>query len=73
MDATEQVRILESSLARQISWISLADSKSGLAFALDTAMLGVPAAGSPKQLGAWAPAPATFALLAAALLAVSLA
>ncbi len=64
MEITERIRFLETNLGRQLSWIGAADSRSALAFALNTGMLGVLAAISPKQATAWAVAPAVFASFA---------
>ena len=62
---TDLVSFLEKNLARQISWISAADSKISFVFAIDTAMLGLLAAVSPKAASSWAVAPAIFAAFAA--------
>jgi len=72
------VGFLEVNLARQISWIGVADSKISFVFAVSTAMLGVLAAVSPKAVEGWAVAPAIFAAFAtvfglASLLLLSLA
>ena len=72
METTERIRFLEANLGRQLSWISAADSRSTLAFALNTGMLGVLAAVSPKQATAWCVAPAIFASFAVALALASL-
>ncbi|TFH58738.1 MAG: hypothetical protein E4G91_09330 [Candidatus Zixiibacteriota bacterium] len=57
---------LERNLSRQITWISVADSKISFVFAVNTAMLGVLAAVSPKVAIGWDVAPAIFAAFAAA-------
>jgi hypothetical protein len=72
METTERIRFLEANLGRQLSWIRAADSRLTLAFALNTGMLGVLAAVSPKQATAWAVAPAIFASFAAAFALASL-
>ena len=66
MSDIDRVTFLEASLARQLGWIAAADSKASFVFAIDTAMLGVLAAVSPKTGSAWAVAPAIFAAFAVA-------
>ena len=66
MSDIDQVSFLEANLARQLGWIAAADSKASFGFAIDTAMLGLLAAVSPKSGSAWAVAPAIFASFAAA-------
>ncbi len=56
---------LEANLSRQIAWIGAADSKISFVFAINTAMLGVLAAVSPRATDSWAVAPAIFAAFAA--------
>jgi len=72
VETTERIRFLEANLDRQLSWIRATDSKLALAFALNTGMLGVLAAVSPKQACAWDVAPAIFASFAAAFALASL-
>jgi len=72
METTERIRFLETNLGRQLSWIRAADSRAALAFALNTGMLGVLAAVSPKQATAWGVAPAILASFAAAFALASL-
>ena len=72
METGERVRFLETNLGRQLSWIRAADSRSALAFALNTGMLGFLAAVSPKQATAWGVVPAIFASFAAAFALASL-
>lgn len=57
---------LEINLSRQITWIGVADSKISFVFAVNTAMLGVLAAVSPRATGDWTIAPAIFAAFACA-------
>ncbi len=69
---TDQISFLEKNLARQIAWISAADSKISFVFAIDTALLGLLAAVSPKQASSWTVAPAIFAAFAAVFVLASL-
>jgi len=62
---TERISFLEENLARQLAWISAADSKISFVFAIDTAMLGLLAAVSPMAVCSWRVAPAVFAGFAA--------
>jgi hypothetical protein len=73
MESAERIRLLEGNLDRQLAWIRAADGRSALAFALNTGMLGVLAAVSPKQATAWNLAPAIFAAFAVTLALASLA
>ncbi len=61
MDISEKISLLESNLARQLSWISAAESKGSFIFAVDTALLGVLAAIAPSTSASWNIAPAIFA------------
>ena len=72
MNDNERIGFLEGNLARQLSWIGAADSKTAFAFAVNTAMLGLLAAVSPKVVNGWMLAPAIFAAFAAALSLASL-
>ncbi len=67
MSDIDQVNFLEANLTRQLGWIAAADSKVSFAFAVDTAMLGVLAAVSPRTGSAWGVAPAICAAFAVAL------
>lgn len=62
---SERTSFLEKSLARQLAWISAADSKISFVFAIDTAMLGILVAVSPVSISSWAVAPAVFSAFAA--------
>ena len=62
-----RISFLEKNLARQLAWIAAADSKTPFVLAINTAMLGLLAAVSPKSIKDWTTAPAIFASLAAAL------
>lgn len=64
MDNEARITVLVASLARQIEWIKQADAKANVAFAFNTAMLGLLAAVSPKTLVAWSFLPGLFALAA---------
>ncbi|MEX2170601.1 MAG: hypothetical protein WD851_14900, partial [Pirellulales bacterium] len=66
MSDIDRVNLLEANLARQLDWIAAADSKASFVFAIDTAMLGVLAAVSPRTGSAWAVAPAIVAAFAVA-------
>jgi hypothetical protein len=59
------ISFLESNMARQLGWISAADSKASLVFAIDIAMLGLLAAVSPTTGTEWTLAPAIFAAFTA--------
>lgn len=72
MEDRENVRFLESNLARQLAWINAADSKISFVFAIDTAMLGLLAAISPAKVGDWTVVPAVLAAVAAVLVLISL-
>ena len=48
MDSDKKLAVMESSLARQLSWIAAADGKTGMVLAIDTAMLGTLAALAPR-------------------------
>ena len=72
MMTTDLIRFLETNLGRQLSWISAADARSAIAFAMNTGMLGGLAAVSPKQATAWDCTPAIFASFAAAFAITSL-
>lgn len=72
MNDNERIGFLEGSLARQLSWIGAADSKTAFVFAVNTVMLGLLAAVSPKAVSGWTLAPAIFAAFAAALSLASL-
>ncbi len=61
---TERISLLEKNLARQIAWISAADSKISFVFAIDTAILGLLAAVSPTAVSNWKSAPTVFAATA---------
>jgi len=67
VNSAERVSFLETNLARQLAWVAAADSKTSFVFAVNTAMLGLLAAASPKAVSGWAIAPAIFAAFAAAL------
>lgn len=71
-DRSDLLQFLEANLARQLSWISMADSKTSFVFAVNTAMLAVLAAVSPKSASDWTVVQAVFAALAAALAMASL-
>lgn len=64
MSDIDRVNILEATLARQLGWIAAADTKVSFVFAIDTAMLGVLAAVSPRAGSAWSVAPAICAAFA---------
>lgn len=64
MTNKDRIWFLEASLTRQLGWIAAADSKASLAFAIDTAMLGLLAAVAPKTASAWTVAPAILASFA---------
>ena len=64
INETERIGFLEKNLARQIAWINAADSKISFVFAIDTVMIGLLAAVSPKAAGGWTVAPAIFAAFA---------
>lgn len=66
MNDIDRIAFLEGNITRQLGWISAADSKASLVFAINTAMLGVLAAVSPKTGNNWALAQAIFAAFAAA-------
>ena len=53
MNDIDRVGFLETNLMRQLGWIAAADSKGSFAFAINTAMLGLLAAVSPKSSAAW--------------------
>jgi hypothetical protein len=72
MESAERIRLLEGNLDRQLAWIRAADGRSALAFALNTGMLGVLAAVSPKQAFSSDLAPAIFAAFAVAFALASL-
>ena len=72
MNELDQIEFLEVNLTRQLAWIAAADSKSTFIFAIDTAMLGVLAAVSPKSASGWAVAPSVFGAFAAVLVLASL-
>ncbi len=72
MDHREVVQLLESNLARQLHWISSADTKVAFVFTVATGMLGLLAAISPNSTSAWTIAPAVFASFAGALGAAAL-
>ncbi|MBZ0097769.1 MAG: hypothetical protein K8F30_01715, partial [Taibaiella sp.] len=67
MEKEALIKLLEGNLARQLSWIASADSKITFAFALNTSMLGVLGAISPKTAEEWSVVPATVALITAAM------
>lgn len=72
MNQSDLVRCLEGSLARQLAWISAAESKISFIFAVDTAMLGVLAALAPKSTAGWTTSSAVWASLALVALALCL-
>lgn len=72
MDSADRIEFLERNLARQLTWIAAADSRSSFILAIDTGMLGLLAAVSPKSASAWTVAPAVFAAFAGALSLTSL-
>ena len=72
MEHRELVPLLETNLARQLHWISSADTKAAFVFTLTTAMLGLLAAIAPRTTSAWTIAPAVFASFAGALGAAAL-
>lgn len=73
METEERIRFLETNLARQISWIGSADSKSAFGFVLNTGMLGVLAAVLPKHAITWTVALAVLVSLAVVFALASLA
>lgn len=52
MTTSERIQILETCLDRQLGWIRAADTKSALALAINTAMVGVLASLSPHEYNA---------------------
>ena len=72
METRDRVQFLETNLARQISWVSAADSKSSFIFTLAVAMLGLLAAVAPKDASGWTIGSAVFAALAGSLELASL-
>ena len=72
MESSDRIRVLELSLDRQLRWIAAADAKLAFAFGVETAMLGVLAVVSPKDLSTWTIASAIAAPFAAALAVASL-
>lgn len=71
MDQARRIQILEETLVRLLGWIAASDGKAGFIFGVATAMLGLLAAAAPKY-GSWTPCGVTLAVLASALLLVSL-
>lgn len=63
---------LETTLARQLSWIQAADTRVGFILPLATSMLGVIAVLIPKDTCNWELLPVAFALAASLSLTVSL-
>jgi len=72
MSNVDEIAFLEGNLARQLGWIAAADAKATFVFAVDTAMLGVLAAVSPRSACEWELVPALVASLTVALLLASL-
>ena len=70
VESSDRIRVLELSLDRQLRWIAAADAKLAFAFGVETAMLGVLAVVSPKDLSTWTIASAIAASFAAALAVV---
>lgn len=65
MSDIDQISFLENNLARQLMWIGAAESKVSFVFAVNTAMLGVLAAVSPKSACNWEVATVIITALAA--------
>jgi len=72
MKQLELMRVLEGNLARQLAWIAAAESKISFAFAVNTAMLGVLAAVSPRSAAGWTATAAASAAVALVALAACL-
>lgn len=58
MDKKHLGQVLEDNLARQLHWISSADSKAAFIFSLNAAMLGLLATAAPAYPTSWTIAPA---------------
>jgi hypothetical protein len=72
MDTARRVDLLEGTLAKQLSWIAAADTKTGFIFGVAAAMLGLLASAAPGY-GKWTPLGVALAVVASALLFASLA
>lgn len=71
LDSDKKLAVMETTLARLLSWIGAADSKTGMVLAIDTAMLGTLAALAPRYSD-WTACPAAASATAGALLGMSI-